>query len=105
MKMEFIFDKDKLNKEGYTEEQCLNVIRKHFKKYDKDNSIKETRKGFFEGSDEQDDYSAFSTAISLSHTNWFLKVISEWYWYINEGNGEEKEDCLKSYYEVTEQNA
>lgn len=31
MKMEFIFDKDKLEKEGYKEESCLNVIRKYFK--------------------------------------------------------------------------
>ena len=30
MKMEFIFDKEKLKKAGYQEEQCLNAIRKHF---------------------------------------------------------------------------
>ena len=28
MKMEFIFDKDKLKQAGYEEEQCLNAIRK-----------------------------------------------------------------------------
>lgn len=104
MKMEFIFDKNKLKKEGYTEKQCLDVIRKHFKKYDTDNSIKETRNGFFEGSDEQDDFDAFSTTVKLPYTKWFLKVISEWYWYIDEGCGEEKDDCLESYYKVHNRN-
>lgn len=104
MKMEFIFDKDKLIKEGYTEEQCLNVIRKHFKKYDTDNSITETHTGFFEGSDEQDDFNAFSTSARFPYTRWFLKVIKEWYLYVDEGFGEEKEDCLKSHYRVEKRN-
>ena len=33
MKMEFIFDKQKLKKEGYKEEQCLEAIRRHFQEY------------------------------------------------------------------------
>ena len=40
MKMEFIFDKEKLKKAGYEEEQCLNAIRKHFNSY-KSKTIKE----------------------------------------------------------------
>ena len=44
--MEFIFDKVKLAKEGYDEEQCLNLIRYHFKEYNS-KTIKETRKVFF----------------------------------------------------------
>lgn len=105
MKMEFIFDKDKLEKEGYKEESCLNVIRKYFKKYDTDNSIIETHPGFFEGTDEQDDFNAFGVMSSLPYTSWFLKVIKEWYLYADEGFGEEKEDCLKSYYRVEKRNA
>lgn len=30
MKMEFIFDEEKLKQEGYTLDACLNVIRKRF---------------------------------------------------------------------------
>ncbi len=48
MKMEFIFDKEKLNKFGYKEEQCLNAIRKHFNSY-KSETIKEIEKGIFGG--------------------------------------------------------
>ena len=104
MKMEFIFDKVKLDKEGYDEEQCLNLIRYHFKKYNS-NTIKETRKGFFEGTDS--DWNAFGSTAKFPYTNWFLKVIKEWYWYIDEGDGlgMQKEDCLRSYYEVKKVNS
>lgn len=103
MKMEFIFDKEKLKKAGYTEKQCLNAIRKHFNSY-KSKTIKETKKGFFEGTD--DDWNAFVSATGFPYTKWFLKVIKEWYLYIDEedGLGEQKEDCLKSYYEVMNRN-
>lgn len=46
MKMEFIFDKEKLKKSGVTEEQCLEKIRKHFKKFNS-KIVKETKKGVF----------------------------------------------------------
>ena len=99
MKMEFIFDKDKLKENGYTEEQCLNVIRKHFNSYNS-KTIKETKKGIFEG--EEMDWEAFASAQNLPYTKWFLKVIKEWYWYLDEGDGrgEQKGDCLETYYEV-----
>ena len=99
MKMEFILDKDKLQKESYTEEQCLVVIRKHFRKYNS-KTIKETKKGFFEGT--EDDWDAFASTSIFPYTKWFLKVIKEWNWYLDEGDGlgEQKGDCLKSYYEV-----
>ncbi len=103
-KMEFIFDEDKLKIEGYTETECLDVVRALFKKYDKDNSIIETHPGFFEGTDKQDDFNAFGASARLIDTSWFLKVIREWYWYSDEGQGEEKEDCLKSYYKVEKRN-
>lgn len=103
--MEFVFNTQKLKDNGYTEEQCLNVIRKHFKKYDTDNSIIETHTGFFEGSDEQDDFDAFSTSAIFPYTKWFLKVIKEWYFYSDEGYGEEKEDCLESHYKVNARNS
>lgn len=104
MKMEFIFDKDKLKKEGYTEEECLNEIRDYFSEY-KSDTIKEIDKGVFEG--EEKDWSAFSAAASFPYNDWFLKVIKEWYWYVDEydGKGIQKEDCLQCYYEVQAENA
>ena len=104
MKMEFVFDENKLKKEGFKEEQCLTAIRKHFASYNS-NTIKETKKGFFEGVEE--DWDAFATASVFPYTKWFLKVIKEWYWYVDEddGLGEQKEDCLEAYYEVEAVNA
>ncbi len=103
MKMEFVFDKDKLKIEGYKEEQCLNAIRKHFNSYNS-KTIIETKNGFFEGA--EDDWSAFASTSRFLYTKWFLKVIKEWYWYIDEGDGlgEQKEDCLEAYYEVEAMN-
>ena len=104
MKMVFIFDKNKLKKEGYKEEQCLNVIRKHFNSY-KSKTIKEIKPGVFEG--EEEDWNAFGSTARFPYTKWFLKVIKEWYWYLDEddGQGEQKQDCLQSYYEVNAVNA
>ena len=97
-------DENKLKKSGYTEEQCLNVIRKHFNSY-KSNTIVETEKGVFEGQEE--DWNAFGETAKFPYTSWFLKVIKEWYWYVDEGDGLglQKEDCLQSYYEVKAVNA
>lgn len=98
MKMIFVFDKNKLKKERYTENQCLDVIRKYFNKYNSP-TIKEIKKGVFIGS--EDDWSAFGCTAKFPYTNWFLKVIKEWYWFVDEGDGqgEQKEDFLKAYYE------
>lgn len=104
MKMEFIFNKDKIEKSSYTEDDFLNFIRAHFNKYNSKKTIREIEKGFFIGSD--DDWTAFATTSKFPYYKDFLEVIQEWYWYIDEGDGlgEQKEDCLKSYYEVQEAN-
>ena len=63
-------------------------------------AIKEIAKGIFEGTD--DDWNAFGSTARFPYTSWFLKVIKEWYWYVDEGDGqgEKKGDCLEAYYEV-----
>ena len=55
MRMVFIFDKNKLKEHGYEEEQCLNAIRRHFEEY-KSKTIKEIKKGVFEGSEDDWNY-------------------------------------------------
>lgn len=97
MKMEFIFDEEKLKQEGYTVDACLNVIRKHFAKFNSP-TIRETRQGVFEGVDN--DWEIFSSTVCLTDSLWFLKVIKEWYWYVDEldGKGIQKENMLSAYY-------
>lgn len=96
--MEFIFDEEKMKTEGFTEEECLRQVRNHFSKF-KSKTLKETKKGVFEGNDDED-WEAFACASWLPYEGWFLKVIKEWYWYYDEedGKGIQKGDCLKSYY-------
>ena len=103
MKMEFIFDEEKLKKEGYTEEQCLDIVRDYFKKFNSD-TIKETKKGFFEGTEK--DWGAFGSTANFLNTNWFPKVIKEWYWYHDgkDSSSEVKGDMLQAYYEVKKMN-
>ena len=63
-------------------------------------TIKEVENGVWEG--EEEDWNAFGSTARFPYTSWFLKVIKEWYWFVDEGDGlgEQKEDCLQSYYEV-----
>lgn len=100
MKMEFIFDDVKLKQNDYTKDQCLNVIRKMYARHNS-KTIKEIQEGVFEGYTDTD-WSILVTAANLPHTKWFLKVIKEWYFYVDEddGKGIQKEDCLASYYKI-----
>lgn len=99
MKMEFVFDSNKLEQTGIKKEECLKNIRNHFRSYNS-KTIIEKKNGIFEG--EEKDWSAFATTAKFPYTDWFLRVIKEWYWYVDEGDGlgEKKEDCLEAYYEV-----
>lgn len=97
--MEFIMDEEKCKKEGFDKADCFAVIRKHFNKWNRRGTIKEIDDGVFIG--DEKDINAFGSAFSLTDTNWFLKVIKAWYWYIDG----DKEDCLKSYYRMVTKNA
>lgn len=96
--MEFIIDDEKCKKEGINKTDCFADIRRHFYEWNKNGTIKEIQEGIFIG--EETDINAFGSTFSLTDTNWFLKVIKEWYWYI-EGD---KENCLKSYYRTVKKN-
>lgn len=99
MKMEFIIDDERCKKEGFKRTDCLNEIRKYFKKFNKNGTIKEIQEGIFVG--EENDRVAFGTTACLTHTNWFLKVIKEWNWYVDG----DKIDCIKTHYRVAVRNA
>lgn len=97
LRMEFIFDSKKLEANQMTEEQCLNIIRKYFSKH----RVTEISNGIFDSIDLENTTPFVFMAMNLPYTDWFLKVIKEWYWYIDH----DKEDCLKEYYRVVEKNA
>lgn len=98
MKMEFIIDDEKCKKEGFKKEDCFNAIRKFFARYNRNGTIEEIQEGIFIG--EEKDRVAFGTTACLTNTNWFLKVIKEWNWYVDGG----KIDCIKTHYRVARRN-
>lgn len=98
MKMEFIIDEEKCQIEGFNRQDCLNVIRKHFDKFNMRRTIKEIQEGVFEGYEE--DRNAFGSTFCLTNTNWFLKVIKGWNWYVDG----DKINCLEKHYMVSEKN-
>ncbi len=97
LRMEFVFDSKKLETIKMTEEQCLNTIRNYFLKH----KITEISKGIFDSQDIDNTDPFIYMIMNLPYTDWFLKVIKEWYWYIES----DKEDCLKAYYKSTIKNS
>lgn len=70
---EFIIDDEKCKQEGFKRTDCLNELRKYFKRLNKNGTIKEIQEGIFIG--EETKINAFGSTFSLTDTNWFLKVI------------------------------
>lgn len=97
MKMEFIFDDERLKREGITKLQCLQKIRTYFDSFE-NNSIVETSEGIFEGSTEN--YTAFGSALSFYKIPWFMNVIKEWYWTMEAYGQYEREDILETMKKV-----
>jgi hypothetical protein len=97
LRMKFVFDEDKLKANGMTEEECLNIIRKYAFKH----NLTEIEKGVFDSSDLDNTDPFFYLGMNLPYTKWFMKVIKEWYFYVEN----DIEDCIKSYYNVVIKNA
>ncbi len=95
MIMEFILNKEKAEALGYTVEACYDVLDRLFEEY----SIKAESQGFYKSSDDQNMFNACTSAICrLPDSNWFLKVVDEWYWRVDSDNIDDREDCLADYY-------
>lgn len=97
MIMEFIFSEQKAIENNYDIEKCYGIVDRYFAKHD----IKKIGEGVYQAPDTQQAYSAFGGAVwDFPDTSWFLKVIDEWYWRAESDDIEDREDCLKAYYEV-----
>ena len=95
MTMEFYFDDKKCDEAGYLKEDCLDAVRKHFTKRNKNGTIREIEEGIFEGT--MDDFSAFGTAVNFEDYEWLRETVSEWYWTIPEReSGKNRVDMVAS---------
>lgn len=97
LRMKFVFDTDKLKANKMTEKQCLDIIRDYTCKH----NIKEIEKGIFDSSDLDNTDPFFYLGMNLPYTKWFMKVIKEWYFYVEN----DIEDCIKAYYDVSKRNS
>ncbi len=97
LRMKFVFDENKLKANGMTEEDCLNIIRKYAFKH----NLTEIEKGVFDSSDLDNTEPFFYLGMNLPYTKWFMKVIKEWTWYVEN----DEEDCIAAYYDVVKHNA
>lgn len=97
LRMKFVFDENKLKANGISKDECLNIIREFFSKH----NIKEIAEGVFDSPDLSNIKPFLNMGMNLPYTNWFMKVIKEWYFYIEN----DVEDVLKTYYDVVIKNA
>ncbi len=97
LRMKFVFDEEKLKANGTNEEQCLDIIRRYTQKH----GLTEIEKGVFDSVDLDNTDPFFYLGMNLPYTSWFMKVIKEWYWYVDN----DVEDCIKAYYDVVKRNS
>lgn len=97
LRMKFVFDENKLKANEMTEEECLNIIRKYAFRH----NLTEIEKGVFDSYDLNNTDPFFYLGMNLPYTKWFMKVIKEWTWYIEN----DEEDCIKSFQNVVKRNS
>ena len=92
MKMEIVFSKDKCIKHNIDINECYGKMDRYFER----NHVSKTGLGCYEGSD----FDPFAHAVmNLPYTDWFLKVVEQWYcWW--DFAPKKREDALAGFYEV-----
>lgn len=101
MIMEFVLSEQKAVELGYTVDACYDVIDRIFAEFD----VVPEKKGFYRGPNTQRMYDACTASSSrLLASNWFLKVVEEWYWRVASDSLADREDCLASYRRVKAMN-
>lgn len=95
MMMEIFLNRDKAKFHNYSIEKCYELLDQHFSNY----NVKKISTGIYFGTDT--DFTAFAIAATrLPKTDWFLKIVDEWYWRADSDKIEDRDDCLKEYYEL-----
>ncbi|NBK96762.1 MAG: hypothetical protein EOM50_01855 [Erysipelotrichia bacterium] len=96
MMMEVFLSEEKAIANNYDINQCYEVIDNFFAK----RGVKKIEEGVYYAPDSQNAFTAFSVAVGkFIKSSWFLKVVDEWYWRSSSDAIEDRDDCLKEYYE------
>ena len=92
MKMEIVFSPDKCIQHNININDCYGKMDRYFER----NHVSKTGLGCYEGSD----FDPFAHAVmKLPYTDWFLKVVDQWYCWCDFAP-ENREDALASFYRI-----
>lgn len=95
MMMEIFLNEEKAKANHFNIKKCYEALDNFFE----ERNIKKMDQGVYQGCDNQESFTAFGVAIvHLPRTNWFLKIVDEWYWRADSDDIEDREDCLEAYY-------
>ena len=101
MLMEIYLSEEKAKKNNIDLNECYQKIDKYFKS----RGVEKVSKGIYKG--VRKDFDTFAIAQgSLPDTNWFLKVVDQWYISFFGDTPESpqfREDALKNFYQVRAQ--
>lgn len=97
MMMEIFLNEEKAKTNGIDINECYEIIDNFFA----DKGIVKIKQGIYWGEKNQKTFDAFSVmGTQLPLTDWFLKIADNCFWRSNSDNIEDREDCIKSFYEV-----
>lgn len=93
--MEMFLSEEKAKLHNIDLQRCYEVVDKYFA----ENGVEKLDTGVYKGTDKD-----FSTIMGaqwdLPKTNWFLKVVDQWYFRYEGDSIEYREDALESYYRI-----
>lgn len=93
--MEVVLNEKKAILNGINIQECYDRIDRYFHGY----GVKRLSMGTYLGKDE--DFPVFMGAqAELPRTNWFLKIVDEWYFRYDGDEIKFREDALESYYRI-----
>lgn len=97
MKVEFIFDRSKVEQQGYSMPTIYQTIQKNFAAKNQ-RCTKEQETLAFEDNGGENDFSGmWSIIMALLRTDWFPKLASSCVWYEDDGS---EEDVLSQAWKV-----
>lgn len=95
MMMEMFLSEEKAKQHGFDIRRCYEVVDQYFE----ENGVEKIGKGIYKGTDKD-----FSTIMGaqwdLPKSNWFLKVVDQWYFRYEGDTIEYREGALESYYRI-----
>lgn len=94
MMMEIFLNEEKAKTNGIDINKCYEIIDNFFA----DRGIVKMEQGVYWGEKNQNSFIAFGMMVAkLPKTDWFLKIVDNFFWRSDSDNIEDREDCIAAY--------